>query len=172
MENFDNRYASFVKSNPYDSENWDGLITVCFSHASVGWIQLWISGTAFLQHMTIYMSHVSDPFLEMIQWLEAIAENRLPARLAIDEEGVGKTLVALPLDDGRIDLQIQDALYEEEGEILFRMRVDRRQLVAEFVRKFELFLQEYYDKNQWEFGSDLLLLDLSRLNQYCNQKNR
>lgn len=169
MENFDNRYASFVKEHPYDSERWDGFITVCFSHASAGWIQLWISGTAFLQHMTIYMSHVSDPFPEMIEWLEAVAENRLPASLAIDEEGVGKTLIALPLDDGRIDLQIQDALYEEEGEILFRMRVDRRQLVAEFVSKFELFVKDYYDKNQWEFGRDLPTLDLTRLNQFVNQ---
>lgn len=166
MENSNNRYTDFVNRYPYDTMGWDGKITVCFSYAIAGWIQLWISGTSYLQHITLYTSHVFNPYPALIEWLEAVAENRLPARLAIDEEGVGKTLIALPLDDGRIDMQIQDALYEEDGEILFRMRVDRRQLVAEFVRKFELFLKDYYDKNQWEFGHDLPMLDLSRLNQY------
>lgn len=163
MENVSSRYTIFVNQYPYDTPCWDGLITVCFSHASAGWIQLWIGGTSFLQHVTIYTTHVYDPYPEMIEWLQAVAENRLPARLAIDEEGVGKTLIALPLDDGRIDLQIQDTLEEEDGEILFRMRVDRRQLVQEFVSKFELFIQSYYQEEQWEHGCALRTLDLSGL---------
>ena len=156
------RYTSYVKSYPYDTNGWDGKVTVCFSHAHVGWIRLWISGTSYLQHITLSLSAVFDPFPSLVKWLEAIAANQLPAELEIDEEGQVKRLTVMPLEDDQVDFIIREG-FVEEGEIYFRLRVDRKQLVSEFAKKLELMLNEYFEIEEWEHGSDLTALDLSRI---------
>jgi hypothetical protein len=47
-----------------------------------------------------------------------------------------------PLENNLLDFQILDGFADDkEANILFRVKVSRRQLISEFVRKFELFLQ-------------------------------
>lgn len=167
MDQTTNRYASFITQKPYDDPWWDGKVTVCFSHATVGWVHLWISGTPYLQHITIFASDVFDPFIELVKWLEAIADNRLPAEFDIDEEGIGKKLSAFPVDDERVDFLVQDA-YSDTNEIFLRLRVPKRQLVTEFVSKLDLFLQAYYEAEQWS-GANLKALDLSTIRRFAQK---
>ena len=162
-----NRYATFVKQFPFENSFWEGSIAICFNHAHNGWILLWISCTSFLQSTSLYISHVFDPFPKLIKWLESIADDQNPCDAPIDEEGQFKTLRVLPLENGMLDFQI---LYghplEKDIEIYFRVKVKKHQLISEFIRKFDLFLQEYYDPAQWEHGSDLPNLDLSKLREF------
>ena len=46
------------------------------------------------------------------------------------------------------------------------MRVTKQQFLTEFVRKFTLFLNEYYRVDQWQEEPDILKMDLSKLHQY------
>ncbi|MEW5871291.1 MAG: hypothetical protein AB1894_18610 [Chloroflexota bacterium] len=162
-----NRYADFVQYTPYESEAWQGEINVCFSQSTAGWILLWIASTAYLQHITLYTSEVMPPYPDLLRWLEAITEKRLPADCAIFEEGPVKTLRARSAEDGLLDFQILDNYWEiEDAEIIFRCRVSPRQLVAEFVAKLELLLEKYYIPEEWPHGGDLRGLDLSKLKSY------
>ena len=168
MYSFSSRYTSFVNQYPYENAVWAGKVTVCFSHAQSGWVQVWVAGTSFLQDITIHASHVGDPFPSMVAWLEAIAQNQLPAEFTIDEEGKGKTLLVFPWEQNLLDFQIREH-YSIEEELYFRMRVNRRQLIAEFVQKFEHFLKEYHEPAQWEHGRDLFAIDLSTLHRYLDE---
>jgi hypothetical protein len=156
------RYAANVKNCPYEGPGWNGKVTVCFSYPHVGWILLWISGTSYIQEITISISEVFDPFPKMVEWLEAIAANQLPAEMDIDEEGKVKNLTVMPLENDQVDFIIRKG-YVEEGEIFFRMRASRKQLVSEFAKKLDLMLKEYFEIEEWEQGSDLRKLDLTRL---------
>lgn len=158
----DSRYEDFLKLFPYETEGWTGKITFCFSYAQIGWVLLWISTTSYLQHITIHLSDVFDPFPDLIRWIEAIAESRLPSEIEIDEEGVIKQLYANHAGNNLVDIQIKD----DDGKIIFRCRCDRRQLVNEFVNKFELFREQYFETKDWRYGPGPLAASLTKLKTF------
>ncbi len=143
-------YSRVIKSQPYERPSWDGLVTFCFSEPRQGGILFWVATTAHLQGVTIYISGAMDPFPDLFAWLEDIVLDRIPAEVAIDEEGRLKILSVEPEEDDRLDFQVLDRLeVEVTAEILLRVRVPKRQLVSEFVRKFDLFIEEYYRPDHW-----------------------
>ncbi len=165
------RYSTFVLQHPYESPEWEGSVTVCFGHPRNGWIMLWIAGTPYLQSLTIHTSDVFDPYTDLIHWLEAIAQDQLPAQVIIDEEGQEKTLVVVPAGNEQVDFQIlNDYIEEKDKEILLRLRVSKRQLIAEFIHKFELFQRDYYQRSEWPNGVDIKELDLSILNKFLQNQ--
>ena len=109
-----NQYLSIIQKHPYDdSGDWNGKITVCFSHPTHGWILLWVAGTVRLQFITIYLTYAFDPFPDLIRWLVAIENKEYPCKLTIDEEGVLKTLLIQPGDNGYLDFQIIDDMLDD-----------------------------------------------------------
>jgi hypothetical protein len=158
------RYEGIQKNNSLEGSEWTGQITVCFSHAHAGWVLLWIATTSYLQHITLHLTDIYNPFLVLFDWLEAVAADRLPAEINIDEEGIAKTLYAASAEDGLIYFQIMDRYQQDQ--VLWGCRCDRRQLIAEFSAKFELFLQSYYQEDGWRFPPGPLAVDLSSLKAY------
>ncbi len=155
------RYEVFQKQNPDQGSEWTGQVTVCFSHAQAGWVMLWIATTAHLQHITIHLTDIYNPFLFLFGWLEEISAGRLPAEVQIDEESIGKTLYAAPAEDDLMDFQILDR--HQPDQVLWGCRCSKRQVVGEFVAKFELFLQRYYQDDGWRFPPGPRAVDLTSL---------
>jgi len=168
-ENY-NRYLAFVETYPYEQPGWEGAITVCFSHAKQGWVMLWVSTTAYYQNLTISTSHAFDPYPALLKWLESIIHDKFPAELEIDEEGEIITLIVTAVENDLLDFKILDSYSDApEAVIVFRCKIRKHQLIGEFVRKFELFLEEYYQQEEWFASSDLRALDLSTLKNYLSE---
>ncbi|MCE5259883.1 MAG: hypothetical protein LLG44_12640 [Chloroflexi bacterium] len=182
------KYKRLSACSDYSDSAWDGKVTVSFSYAQYGWIQLWICTSAYLQSVTIHLSDVEDPFLDLQKWLESIAEGRYPCSLDIDEEGCVKTLTVEEVGVDKLDFTItseednaldffreSDDAAVEEPFIVLRCRVSAKQLVREFVRKLNSFITDYLCLDGWNSGwlrqvnlTRLLLLTQDEWIEYIN----
>lgn len=159
-------YLNLVRLSPYQTEDWDGKISICLGYPTDGWILLWISTTSFLQSITISTSCAISPYEDLMHWLEDIVEGRLPSQFEIDEEGESKILRAAEWRDDWIDFQILDGMADEnEPNILLRTRARKQQMVAEFVNKFNQWLKTEYNEDDWD-GMDLLSIPMEKLANY------
>lgn len=68
-------------------------IQISFTDRKHGWILMKLNLPEKM--ISVYLSNVFDPFPDLLDWLEKICHNDLPAALTIDEEGYGKKFVAL-----------------------------------------------------------------------------
>lgn len=176
---------------PWDSWMWEGDLSVCFSQASDGWVLMALLSTAYNQHHVAHCSNVFDPFWDLVDWLDAIADDRLPASIKIDEEGVFTRLTVLPYrgdwlefradrPSGWVEVSPGEWGREPEhaAERLILCRVRKYQLLAEFHRRLRDFIERDYSPRAWhasywydyEHGNepyvrttDLRWLDLRRL---------
>jgi len=138
---------------------WNGKISSHFGFASHGWVLLSLLTTAYNGSVIIYLSDTYDPFWDMVDWLKAIAANKLPATFKIDEEGCYKELIVRPYtgrfsEDVDIEFRVIGDTWDEEKqeakeECRFLCRAKRSQLIDEFVRRLEQWLKEDYDPNEW-----------------------
>jgi hypothetical protein len=138
---------------------WDGELSVHFGYASDGWVLMSLLTTAYLGHEVVHCSDVYDPFWDLVDWLDKIAKNDLPASITIDEEGVTKDLIASEYS-GRFsrfsDLEfriVQNSWSPDteqwEKSRRFLCRCKRVQLVHEFASRLKRWLRYDYDKSHW-----------------------
>lgn len=75
---------------------WNGKVSVHFGYPEDGWVLLSLLTTAYNGSLVVHLSDTSDPFWDMVDWLKAVADNRLPASFTIDEEGQHKEFIVTP----------------------------------------------------------------------------
>lgn len=151
-------------------EDWEtsflgiGKISIHFGYASSGWILLSVIAGCN-QSLTLHLSYVYDPFSEMVDWLNMLADGDLPAILDIDEEGIQKRLIVRSYE-GRysesadVEFRIagdywdDDAKEYKKGTHLL-VRTKRLQLLSEFTRRLDQWLNEDYEPKEWDrYGLD------------------
>lgn len=101
---------------PWRLPFWNGRVTVAFSYAKSGWIQMALMATPFCKSVVVHCSDVFDPFPAMQMWLEKIARKELPADWEIDEEETMVLLRARAEPDGCVDFQVWSNLYADDEE--------------------------------------------------------
>ena len=138
---------------------WDGELSVHFSYASDGWVLMSLLTTSYLGHEVVHCSDVYDPFWDLVDWLDKIVKNDLPASMTIDEEGEIKELIVSAYS-GRfskfsdIEFRIVQNSWNSDTEQLeksrrFLCRCKRVQLVHEFASRLKTWLRNDYDKSHW-----------------------
>jgi hypothetical protein len=95
----------------------------------------------------------------MVDWLKAIADDDLPAKFTIDEEGHSKTLIVSRYTGhygkySDIEFRINgDSWNEDRKETVencyFLTRATRIQLLSEFTSRLEMWLRDDYDPAAW-----------------------
>lgn len=165
-------YAELIKLVPYESEEWEGFISVAFGKAHDGWIMFWVACTPLNQHVTIHASNVDDPFPKMVMWLEAISKDNLPAEIEIDEEGQVKTMRVDRIEGqpSKVNFSVIDALeWDKDKQTILRAKLEKNQLIAEFVRKLEDYQKHDFVPMQWFEEETQLIPDLSMFHSYLNE---
>lgn len=131
---------------------YDSHLTLALTPPHAGWIALVLIGTPRGACTVISCSNVFDPLPDLVKWLHEIAASRLPSEMEVDEEGCSAFLQALAVP-GRpdwIELRIERESARDEGrEMLFHSRVERKQMVREFCRRWEEWGREEYLASQW-----------------------
>ena len=164
------RTNDFLKMYPPNEHSWAGKVTFSLSYPHAGWITLGINCTAFIQSVFVDCSDAFDPFPNFIEWLENLSSNNLPCEFSIDEEGHGKLFRAASINDDEF-LFTMTPLYwkprdDQTEEPLFLYGVaSRKQIVSEFLKRWDDFIADQWDANEWRFR-DLSMLDVSRLREF------
>jgi hypothetical protein len=147
-----------IRENPWHYGVWDGQLTVAFGYAESGWILMAILTTTFNRSAIIHCSDTYDPFPEMQKWLEKIARKEWPADWEIDEEGYITLLRAKPEKEDNLDFQVWGYPYPENPKyppkLVLRSRVERRQLLTEFYRRFTQYVREDFNPRRWNLESE------------------
>jgi hypothetical protein len=138
---------------------WDGKVSVHFGYPADGWVLLSLLTTAYNSSLVIHLSDTWDPFWDMVDWLKAIADDDLPAKFTIDEEGHSKTLIVSRYTGhygkySDIEFRINgDSWNEDRKETVencyFLTRATRIQLLSEFTSRLEMWLRDDYDPAAW-----------------------
>jgi len=147
------KYTPPEGREPWSNGWWDGKLTVAFSHATCGWIQMALLTTTWNNGVIIHCSEPWSPFRNMVKWLTNIADRRFPTIWDIYEEGWKRLLIVKADRDDTIDLQVWGEMTEVREppppNFYFRTRLDRIQLLHEFHRKFTQYVREDFDINEW-----------------------
>jgi hypothetical protein len=165
----------FLKQFPPEEHSWAGKVTLCFSYPIAGWIQLAVFATAYVQPMVVDFSNVYDPFGELAKWLEDIATGNLPSQFHFDEEGKFKAFRAKPVNEDEFIFEIIEPYWEqlqrEEEPVYLYVQVARHQFLSEFLKRWDDFLENYYEPEHWEeYGSRLRELDMSKVRAFFGGK--
>ena len=137
---------------------WDGPLSVHFGYAQYGWVGLSLLGGGAGGTVVVRLSHVFDPFDELLVWLHSVADDALPAVLTINEEGSRQ----------RLEVRRYTGRYAADSDIEFRvteldwdglelpgepyrmlLRTTRVQLLDEFTRRLAAWLQHDYVADDW-----------------------
>ncbi len=161
----------FLKTFPPETNDWTGKVTFSFGYPRHGWLQLAITCSAHVQGLIIELSGLFDPFKSFIHWLDQIVAGDLPARFHINEEGPGKVLRALPVDEDEFLFQIAEWGWQEswgiEEPLFMYVQVSKKQFLSEFLKQWDDFMLHKYDPAHWDdIGNDLTRLDVSRIRRF------
>lgn len=154
---------NFGSTGPNYPEHWntywyDSIVTMVFTPPMFGSADLILIGTprGLLTHVSL--SYCFDPLEDLVRWMREVVQARLPAVMKIDQEGSWAVLQALPVA-GRpewIELIIDFEPYPRNArheKRLYWTRVECRQLVREFLRRFQEWRSVDYDEKEWHrFG--------------------
>jgi hypothetical protein len=154
-----------LKENEYPEEwaqghCWHGKVSVHFDYASAGWVTFSLTALGEGEWVTVDMSFFDSPFHYMFEWLNAVADGKLPAVFYVDEEGQLKKFIARRYEQNEnqdtIEFRILDVDYEEKNaETCFLLIAERKQLLEQWTRKLEDWLLHDYDPEQWDrYGAD------------------
>lgn len=168
------RTNGFLRDYPPENHSWAGKIAFGLSYPHAGWITLAIHSTAYLQTVSMDCSHVFDPFPHFIRWMENIANGNLPCEFSIDEEGHGKTFRAKPVNEEEFLFTITPMFWrprdgETEEPLYLYTVAPRKQVIAEFLRRWDDFIANQWDAKEWE-SQDLSALDVSMLRKYVEEE--
>lgn len=149
---------------PPDWETWhySGRITVAIPPPRFGWTSLTLVGSWGGPIVVLNLSHRYDPFEDLLNWLVAVAEGRLPVWCEVDQEGVKRRLLALPspIDAGLIEFRVEGHAWSQRArrevwDCFLWLRLHRGQFVQEFSRRLHDWLAEDYRSDQWgRYGQD------------------
>lgn len=138
----------------WSSWMWEDRIRIALGYPRDGWVLLVFLTAAFNQHLIIHCSDVFCPFQKLSDWLRKIQSNELPAKISIDEEGQFKTLLALPSNTNPniIEFYIStnpswDESKDEDTDVVFKCRTDRKQFVVDFATEVSRWIQEDWQPN-------------------------
>ena len=164
----------FLKRYPPESHSWAGKVTFCFSYPANGWIQLAVTCDPYLQGVFVFCTYIADPFPGFKRWLEAIVADQLPAECAVDEEGKGKTFRARPVNNQEFIFEILEYLWgkpdHKDRPVYLYVQVNKTQFLSEFMKRWDDFIENYYDPVHWEeYGTDLRKLDLSKIRAFLGE---
>lgn len=134
----------------------DDNITFCFSRPSYGWVQFAILTSSYNQDHVIQCSDVFDPFPDMIDLMNVIANGGMESHtLVIDEEGVFSYLTVHPHGDDSIELIVEKDAYSDDGSYGLRMTNDayisKHSFLSEFHRCWKDWLKNDYDPRHWNW---------------------
>jgi hypothetical protein len=152
---------------PADSPDWFETVRVKFDGNTFGVVPLDISASPDFRPVTVYISEITNPFPDMVAWLEQIADNNVPATWFVQGETATLAdhyLQVSSLPDDRLDFIITTgSVPEENGSSLLHVTVKRKQLVNQFVQAFKTFLKKDYRQEHWSMTSDLRRMDISQV---------
>lgn len=144
-----------------DPEDWesrwhDSKLTLMLTPPSNGWIHLVLVGTPRGNVTEVGLSYCFDYFYELLKWVQQVLAGPLPAEFDVNEEGpwVEFRALAVPQRPEWIELRLTRFSYDEDdnelpGKLLFRCRLERRQLAHEFYRRWEQWIREDYIADAW-----------------------
>jgi hypothetical protein len=131
---------------------------VHFGYAQYGWVALSLLGGGVWTKAVVSLSHVYDPFDDLLAWLHSVADGALPAVLTINEEGSRQ----------RLEVRSYTGRYAADSDIEFRvteldgggldlpgtpcrmlLRTTRAQLLQEFTHRLAAWLQHDYVADDW-----------------------
>ena len=178
-----NAHPLFDDVKDWSSPVWEGEVTICFSKASAGWVQMALLTTAFNQNHIVHLSEVFDPFANIVAWLREVTQGRFAKPLSINEEGVYTRLTVYPFSNDLLEFRVEKSVFSPVDSSLgiqraLVCRVGRYSLVAEFHRRLRDFIRHDFQPGNWSAGrwweyemdeeiyprwSDLRRLDLSPL---------
>ena len=152
---------------PAENPDWFETVRVRFDGNTFGVVPLDISASPDFRPVTVYISEITNPFPDMVAWLEQIADNDVPATWFIQGETAALAnhyLQVNPLPDDRLDFVITTGSAPEGNTSpLLRVTVKRKQLVKQFVQAFKTFLKKDYRQEHWSMTSDLRRMDISHV---------
>jgi len=143
-------------------------IKVKFFPPESGWIRIILTYKG--KDIPIYSSSIFDPYPALLNWLEKVFENALPARWHIDEEDTFIDFVADVDDAGKSRLQLigqqRDEEYEDQRVYTFIEDPNLTEIAKEIYRSFRDMLANEFDPKEW--GADIRMLDWERLDKYLS----
>ena len=162
MNKADRLPAHIAEEKIRASEQWptdwyDAQVTMLFTPPLFGWFDWFLHGIPRGGFAHIRCSEVDEPCTEMVRWITAIARGHFPAELQIDEEGRHVVLQADAVTD-RPDFGLLKIVRDFEStssppELIYLSRINRRQLVQQFLRRWKDWLEHDYVAREWhEFG--------------------
>ncbi len=166
--------ASLVVDDDENMRDLSNILSVAIRKSVAGWIPIIVSSPT--SWVRINTSDVFNPFQDIVNWLECVVKNELPARVRIDEEGVEKVLVAESGNKKYIKFSVSDYDYFEglspdpfEDDLEYprtyvKIYVNPSVLVRAFYVAIKTFFADRDNFSHWQsFGGDNHSLDFSRL---------
>lgn len=136
---------------------WHRKVSVHFDYAEAGWVSFSLTSEGSSSWTTVDMSAcMGSPFHDMLDWLDTVADGKLPAVFYVDEEGHMKKFIAKKCEQNElqdaIEFRVLDAEYgkEENGETCFLLITERKQLLGQWTRKLEDWLLHDYEPSEWD----------------------
>ena len=137
---------------------YDSIVTMVFTPPRFGSADLILLGTprGTLTHITL--TYCFEPFKDLVRWMHDVAAGRLPSTARLNEEGSYAVLQALPVDarpdwiELIVDRELDPSAPKYEKR-LYWTRVERRQFIREFLRRFQEWRGADYLAEEWHlFG--------------------
>ncbi len=143
-------------------------IKVKFFPPKSGWIKIVI--TYKEKNIPICSSIVFDPYPALLDWLDKVFKNELPARWHINEEGIFIDFVADIDEFGKTRLRVigeqREEEYEDETVYTFIDDPSLTEIAKEIYRSFREMLASEFDPKEW--GADIRTLDWERIDKYLS----
>lgn len=98
------------------------------------------------QTAEIGISEIYDPFPELLEWLQSLADGDLPIGVAINEDGSEARIVAHSSGKGRLLIAVLDGW---EHTVRTAGVVETNEFLAAFRREFADFLENRFDVQSW-----------------------
>ena len=141
-------------------------VKVKFFPPKDGWIKIILTYKG--RDIPIYSSDVFDPYPALLNWLEKVLENELPARWHINEEDAFIDFIADTDESGKGRLRLigkqRGEEYEDQTVYTFVDAPDLTGIAKEIYRGFREMLDHEFEPGEW--GMDIRKLDWERIDKY------
>ena len=127
----------------WNTHLYDSKITLALTPPSGGWIHLILSGTPRGGLAEVSSSYVFDPLAGLVEWMGIIAKGGTNT-MTVDEEGIEVifSVDSVPERPDWLELHVSRSgdLEDDDDDTpprtIYHSRVERRQFVHEFYRRF------------------------------------
>ncbi len=140
---------------------WTSKITVAFSYPSAGWVLMALLVTDYNQNLVVYCSDVFEPFTDLMNWLHKLANGKLPANFEIDEEGIVKQFIVEQAEsqEDTVEFRVEGYRWDpqkqkSEFSHFIRCKLDHSQMLREFTRRLQEWLDNEYDPLKFGYRNE------------------